>query len=170
MRKTEQARHILSRSVPDLPVLSVLILFAPFNARYVFIYMQDSPFAVRSAFRRDFLGQLAASSLAGLAMPSAWGQFRVEVSGAGASQIPFSTVVFRGNEAAQQDIAAIVRADLERSGLFRFVDPVAGALDEMSRPDFTAWRQKSTDALVTGSVTRQGDGRFDVRFRAWDTV
>ena len=32
------------------------------------------------------------------------------------------------------------------------------------------WRQKAADSLVTGSVTRLADGRFDVRFRLWDVV
>lgn len=97
-------------------------------------------------------------------------QFRVEVSGVGLTQFPFSAVTFRGNDAATQDIAAIVRADLERSGQFRFVPPVAGGLDESSRPDLAPWREKGADSLVAGSVTRLADGRFDVRFRLWDVV
>ncbi|MDP2251867.1 MAG: Tol-Pal system beta propeller repeat protein TolB, partial [Hydrogenophaga sp.] len=66
--------------------------------------------------------------------------------------------------------AAIVRADLERSGQFRFVDPIAGGLDETSRPDLGPWRERRTDSLLTGSVTKLADGRFDVRFRLWDVV
>lgn len=97
-------------------------------------------------------------------------QFRVEVSGVGLTQFPFSAVTFRGNDATTQDIAAIVRADLERSGQFRFVPPVAGGLDESSRPDLAPWREKGADSLVAGSVTRLADGRFDVRFRLWDVV
>lgn len=97
-------------------------------------------------------------------------QFRVEVSGVGLTQFPFSVVNFRGNDAASQNIAAIVRADLERSGQFRFSEPVVGNLDESTRPDLTAWRGKGADSLVVGSVNRLADGRFDVRFRLWDLV
>ena len=49
-------------------------------------------------------------------------QFRVEVSGVGLTQVPIALVAFRGDDVAPQKIAAIVQADLERSGQFRSVD------------------------------------------------
>ena len=97
-------------------------------------------------------------------------QFRVEISGVGLTQLPIAVVAFRGEDAAPQKIAAIVQADLERSGQFRGVDTAGASLDESSRPDMSPWRQKAADALVIGSVTRLADGRFDVRFRLWDVV
>lgn len=120
--------------------------------------------------RRRLLRAVGALPLMALPLPQALAQFRVEVSGVGLTQFPFSVVAFRGNDAASQNIAAIVRADLERSGQFRFVEPIAGALDETARPDLTLWREKGTDSLLTGSVSRLADGRFDVRFRLWDAV
>jgi TolB protein len=105
-----------------------------------------------------------------LPLSNALAQFRVEVTGVGMTQIPFSAAAFRGNAQVGQDMAAIVRADLERSGQFRFVDPLPGQLDETSRPDLAPWRARTTDALLTGSVTRLADGRHDVRFRLWDVV
>ncbi len=120
--------------------------------------------------RRRLLRAVGALPLMALPLPQALAQFRVEVSGVGLTQFPFSVVAFRGNDAASQNIAAIVRADLERSGQFRFVEPIAGALDETARPDLTPWREKGTDSLLTGSVSRLADGRFDVRFRLWDAV
>ncbi len=101
---------------------------------------------------------------------TAWAQFRVEVSGVGLTQIPVAIVAFRGEDAATQKISAIVQADLERSGQFRGVDTAGVSLDESSRPEFSSWRQKNTDALLTGSVSRLADGRFDVRMHLWDTV
>lgn len=101
---------------------------------------------------------------------SAFAQFRVEVSGIGLTQLPIAVVSFRGDDQSPQKIAAIVQADLERSGQFRAVDAKGVALDETSRPDVALWRQKAADSLVTGSVTRLADGRFDVRFRLWDVV
>ena len=97
-------------------------------------------------------------------------QFRVEVSGIGMTQVPIAVFAFRGDDAAPQKIGAIVQADLERSGQFRSLDASGPVLDELSRPDLAAWRQKSADALLTGSVTRLADGRFDVRFRLWDVA
>ncbi|MBW8315640.1 MAG: Tol-Pal system protein TolB, partial [Hydrogenophaga sp.] len=92
-------------------------------------------------------------------LQDALAQFRVEVSGAGVTQIPVSAVSFRDNGLVNQDMAAIVRADLERSGQFRFVEPLPARLDETSRPEFASWRSKGSDALLTGSVSRLADGR-----------
>jgi TolB protein len=97
-------------------------------------------------------------------------QFRVEVTGVGLTQLPIAVAPFRGESAAPQKIAAIIQADLERSGQFRTIDAAGAALDETSRPDMTPWRQKSADSLATGSVSRLADGRWDVRFRLWDVV
>lgn len=97
-------------------------------------------------------------------------QFRVEVTGVGLTQLPIALAPFRGEAQSPQRISAIVQADLERSGQFRAVDTAGAALDETSRPDMTQWRQKSADSLVTGSITRLADGRYDIRFRLWDVV
>lgn len=97
-------------------------------------------------------------------------QFRVDVSGVGLTQLPIAIAPFRGESSAPQKIAAIVQADLERSGQFRAVDATGTALDEVVRPDVALWRQKGADSLVSGSITRLADGRYDVRFRLWDVV
>lgn len=97
-------------------------------------------------------------------------QFRVEVKGVGLTQLPIALPAFRGEEAAPQKISQIVRADLERSGQFRNVDGPSEVLDENSRPDMAAWRSQMADALLTGSIVRLADGRYDVRFRLWDVV
>jgi len=115
--------------------------------------------------RRQIVGLLGAAA----ALP-AWAQFRVEVTGVGLTQLPFAIAPFRGDAQAPQKIAAIVQADLERSGQFRAIDGAGPALDETSRPDLTPWRQKGADSLAAGSVTRLADGRWDVRFRLWDVV
>jgi TolB protein len=115
--------------------------------------------------RRNVLAALAATSVA-----PAMAQFRVEVTGVGLTQLPIAIAPFRGDAQAPQKIAAIVQADLERSGQFRSIDASGAALDESSRPDVAMWRQKSADSLATGSITRTADGRYDVRFRLWDVV
>lgn len=105
-----------------------------------------------------------------LLQATAWAQFRVEVSGVGLTQIPVAIAGFRGEEATAQKISTVVQADLERSGQFRNVDASGNSLDESARPDFSSWRQKNADALLTGSVSRLADGRYDVRMRLWDVV
>ena len=117
-------------------------------------------------------------SAAGLALlvPTlpALAEFRVEISGVGATQLPIAVLKFRDEERSTPSLSlsAIVRADLERSGVFRNIDlPAATAtLDENSQPAMPEWRGRAADALVAGSVTRLADGRFDVRFKLWDVV
>ena len=97
-------------------------------------------------------------------------QFKVEISGVGATQLPIAIPKFRDEERAGQAVSAIVRADLERSGAFRIVDAGSTVLDETGQPSMSEWRQRAADALVGGSVARLADGRFDVRFKLWDVV
>ena len=115
--------------------------------------------------KRLFLSLACAS----LALPAV-AQFRVEVSGVGLTQLPIAVAAFKGDESGPQKIGAIVSADLERSGQFRLVDTSGVSLDENARIEMSAWRQKNSDALVAGSVSRLADGRYDVRFRLWDVV
>ncbi len=104
-----------------------------------------------------------------LAVPPALAQFRVEISGVGATQIPLAAAPFRDEAASGVAISEVVRADLERSGVIRTLD-VNVALDERSAVDLQPLRGRGVDALLVGSVTRLIDGRFDVRFKLWDTV
>ena len=115
--------------------------------------------------RRAFL----ATSAAGMALP-AWAQFRVEISGVGATQVPIALPKFRDEDKSPQPISAIVRSDLERSGVFRPIEGNGTQLDETSQPVMSEWRSRSADALLAGSVARLADGRFDVRFKLWDVV
>src|SRR6267143_2826903 len=54
-----------------------------------------------------------------LAAPLAGAQLSIEITGAGAQRMPIAIAPFPGEEALGPGITAIVRADLERSGLFR---------------------------------------------------
>jgi TolB protein len=117
--------------------------------------------------RRALVGSLAGGIA--LAMTPAAAQFRVEISGVGGTQLPVAIAKFRDEDRAPQPVSAIIRADLERSGLFRAI-PAAEVLDETAQPAMSDWRARGADALLTGSVSRLADGRFDVRFRLWDVV
>lgn len=103
------------------------------------------------------------------AVPAALAQFRVEISGVGATQIPVAVVPFRGEGPGPAATAAIVRADLERSGLFRVSAPVQG-LDERSPLPQAEARAAGADALLAGSIVRLADGTYDIRYRLWDVL
>ena len=105
-----------------------------------------------------------------LCTPAALAQLSIEITGAGANRIPIAVVPFAGEGALPTGISAIVRADLERSGLFRGLEiPSPGAATtEASQVNFGDWRSRLADALVQGSVAALPDGRFEVRFRLYD--
>ena len=105
-----------------------------------------------------------------LAASSALAQFRVEVTGVGLTQLPVLVAPFKGEVQAGQKMSQIVQADLARSGQFKPLPAESLALDEMSRPNWSALRPLSAEALVAGSVTRLANGRYDVRARLWDAV
>jgi len=96
-------------------------------------------------------------------------QLSIEITGAGANRIPVAIANFAGETAAAQVITATVRADLERSGLFKLIDPAGATLDENAQVNFTDWKGRGADALAAGSVTRAPDGRMQARFRLYDT-
>ncbi|MBI3380858.1 MAG: Tol-Pal system protein TolB [Aquabacterium sp.] len=101
---------------------------------------------------------------------AAHAQFRVEISGVGATQIPIAIGKFRDEARSPQPVSAIIKADLERSGLFKSLDASADRLDEVGRPPLSDWRSKGADALLAGSVTPLADGRFDIRYHLWDVL
>ncbi|MBX7249008.1 MAG: Tol-Pal system beta propeller repeat protein TolB [Caulobacteraceae bacterium] len=69
------------------------------------------------------------------------------------------------------DIARVVRADLERSGYFEPIDPnafIQRDLDVAVAPRFDDWRRINAQALVIGADTGDADGRLRSNFRLWD--
>ena len=107
-----------------------------------------------------------------LCLPLARAQLSIEITGAGAQRIPIAVVPFAGEAALGPGISAIVRADLERSGLFRGLEvpPLIPHPTEATAVNYAAWRARLADALVLGSVATRPDGRYEVRFRLFDTV
>ncbi|MDP1068834.1 hypothetical protein, partial [Klebsiella pneumoniae] len=94
---------------------------------------------------------LAALVVLGAALGTgpALAQVRIDIAGVGGSRVPLAIVDFRDESKSPQPIAAIVRADLERSGQFRSVD-APGGLSETSSPVWPDWRARQADALVAG--------------------
>jgi len=117
---------------------------------------------------RLFLALLALLAFSGAARA----QLSIEITGAGGQRIPIAIAPFPGEASLPAPIAAIVRADLERSGLFRAIEvpPLQPQPTEASNVDFAEWRSRLADALVLGSVVQRPDGRFEARFRLFDVV
>ncbi|MPS29563.1 Tol-Pal system beta propeller repeat protein TolB [Pigmentiphaga sp.] len=112
---------------------------------------------------------LAATAFA-LGSAPARAQLTVQISGAGANQYPVAIANFESADPQGKAIAEIIRADLNRTGLFRIVDAGDTPLSDSAVIGFAAWKTRGADALAVGSVQRTGDGRYDVRYRLVDTV
>jgi TolB protein len=95
----------------------------------------------------------------------------IEIVGGGATQIPISIVPFRTEETLSgQKITPVVSADLERSGLFKMVDP-GGMVPTPYEPEqlsYPQWQARGAAAVVIGTIAPMSDGRYDVRFRLMD--
>lgn len=86
--------------------------------------------------------------------------------------MPIAITDFLSGDQLGANISSVITADLERSGLFAPVDKAA-FIEKISNPDaaprFDDWKVINAQALVTGRVTKQGDGRLKAEFRLWDT-
>jgi len=101
-------------------------------------------------------------------------ELRVDLTRGKIEPLPIAIPAFPGSggDDAQvgRDMSQVVSADLDRSGLFRPIDPRSFIQNIAAgeSPRFEDWRQINAQALVTGSVQTQGDGRYRVEFRLWD--
>jgi len=102
-------------------------------------------------------------------------ELRVDITQGRVEPMPLAIVDFGGDtqEAAQigRQIAQVVSADLERSGLFRPIDPKAFIQKELSMqtlPRFGDWRIVNAQALVQGHAVPQANGELAIQFRLWD--
>lgn len=93
----------------------------------------------------------------------------IEIIGAGEHQIPVSVVPFGGDEKIAQSINEVVTGDLQRSGLFRLVDPTGKSPHVPAEVSFPDWEVRGAEALAIGTVAVQ-NGRIEARFRLLDVV
>ncbi|CAH2794445.1 MAG: Tol-Pal system beta propeller repeat protein TolB [uncultured Caballeronia sp.] len=101
---------------------------------------------------------------------AAHAQLNVLVTGVGSTQFPIATATFANEANSPQQISAIIRQDLARSGKFTNIDAGATPESETDSGDLGSWKAKGADAFVSGSVNRLPNGQYEVRFRLYDTV
>ncbi|MHC3940812.1 Tol-Pal system protein TolB [Paenochrobactrum sp. BZR 201-1] len=86
--------------------------------------------------------------------------------------LPIAVTDFLSGDQLGANISAVIAADLERSGLFLPIDKKA-FIEKISNPDaaprFEDWKVINAQALATGRITKQPDGRLKAEFRLWDT-
>ena len=100
---------------------------------------------------------------------------RIDITRGVQQPIPIAVTDLVGNSPEAQrmghDIAQVIAADLERSGLFKPIEQ--GAFVQQAdaigvQPRFQDWRLINAQGLVSGGATVQPDGRLRAEFRLWD--
>ena len=116
---------------------------------------------------------LLAAALLILAAPRmALAELRIDITRGNVEPMPIALIDYQGDveEASRigTDIAAVITADLERSGLFRPIPESAFIENDLSSdvsPRFADWRLINAQALITGRISEEQDGRFRAEFR-----
>ena len=115
------------------------------------------------------LAMFAAAGTLGAPGP-ARAQLQVDINEAAVQPLPIAISPFSGGQAGG-DIAKVVSDDLERSGLFRPLDPSGfpeKSLDVSVQPKLDVWKPIGAQALLHGQAVVAPDGRLRVDFRLWD--
>jgi TolB protein len=116
------------------------------------------------------IGALAAGMSA--AVLPAQALVEIDVNKGNVEPLPIAITDFLSAGSLGAEIAGIVAADLKRSGLFAPIDKGA-FIEKISNPDaaprFEDWKVINAQALVTGRVSEEADGRLRAEFRLWDT-
>ena len=115
------------------------------------------------------------SLLAVFTATQAYAQLEIDITKGNIDPTPIAIPDFLAadsqNRSIGAEIASVVRADLERSGLFNALDP-ASFLERQTnidyQPTFADWRVIKADALVSGQVVRESATKIRVEFRLWD--
>ena len=116
----------------------------------------------------------AAVLVVATASPAA-AELRVDITRGNIEPLPIAIPAFFGvTESGVEhgrNLARVVSADLERSGLFRPIDArafIQTAASLRLQPRFGDWRLINAQALVSGSAEIASDGQLSVKFRLWD--
>ena len=99
----------------------------------------------------------------------------VDITKGQVEPMPIGLPNFLGDTPEEQqyglDIVTVIGSNLERSGLFRPL-PQASYIEQIANfdlpPRFADWRAIAAQALVTGRLIMQPDGRLRAEFRLWD--
>ncbi len=104
--------------------------------------------------------------------PGQGGPLEVDITQGTLKPIPIAVPEFLGEDPQfAREVADIVAADLERSGLFEPLDRasfIERTRDLNAQPRFQDWRVINAQALVVGRAGRAPDGRLIAEFRLWD--
>ncbi|MCB9945164.1 MAG: Tol-Pal system protein TolB [Geminicoccaceae bacterium] len=131
---------------------------------------------MRQLTRRAFQqAGLAMFTVGGLGAGQAEAQLKVDITSGRVEPMPVALSPLAGVTADDASLGVamidVVGADLQGSGLFRVIDRrayIQSPQELQGIPRFADWRQINAQALVSGTVGRQGANGIFVEFRLWD--
>src|SRR3954447_20271667 len=124
--------------------------------------------------RRGFITAAGSTVLAGR---TAIAQGRLQINPTEFQPIPIAITNFLPGSPSDAEVGngvtQVITNNLKRSGLFAPIDQAA-FIEHINNidvaPQFQNWKTINAQALVTGRMTRQPDGRLKAEFRLWDVV
>ena len=117
----------------------------------------------------SFLQSAAPACLLALASSLAQAQLAIEITGAGTNRMPVAVASFEGESALPRAVTDVVRADLERSGIFKMVELGPSPMGADAPVDFGRVRSRGADAVAVGTFSPSG-GRYQVQVRLHDAA
>lgn len=97
-----------------------------------------------------------------------YAQLNIEIFGGGASRIPIAIVPFADENKLQQGITPVISADLQRTGLFKLVDPAGLSPHVPAEVVYADWANRGANALVIGRVVALPGDQVEIQFRLMD--
>ena len=109
-----------------------------------------------------------------LSLP-AHAQLEIDITKGNLDPVQIAVPNFLASTQSERDlgaqIASVISADLERSGLFKSLDSASFLETQENidyKPTFADWRVIKADALVSGRIRTESASRILVEFRLWD--
>jgi TolB protein len=135
--------------------------------------LQRMPFRLN---RRHMISGMASAAVL-LGSRQAFPQARVQITEGNVAPLPIAIPNFIAGSPSDSEVGAgvakVITNNLKRSGLFAPIDQAA-YIQKITNidvpPQFADWKTINAQALVTGRMTRQGDGRLKAEFRLWDVA
>ncbi len=125
--------------------------------------------------RRQLLSGMAALGV--MTGGPAFGQKRLIIPEGDFAPLPIAIPNFVAGTPSDGEVGVgvtqVITNNLKRSGLFAPIDQAAyieKVVNIDAAPQFANWKTISAQALVTGRMTRQPDGRLKAEFRLWDVA
>jgi len=118
-----------------------------------------------------FKALLAIVGLIAICVVPANAEVTIDLRKGNVEPLPIAITDLQSGDTLGAQVSQVITADLQRSGLFKPIDKKA-FIQQITNPDaaprFEDWKTINAQALLTGRVSKEGDGRLRAEFRLWD--